>query len=90
VALDLYHTDFSIDRYQRHYAPPRRKIMGFTTKESQPMGSISEVHGYLNPIAPTSPGAGPLTRFVNHLTLGMDRFNQMWYHIPPVAQRNGR
>lgn len=90
VALDLYHTDFGIDRYQRHFAPPRRKIMGVTTKEPASMKSISEVHSYCNATPQASPGAGPLTRFVNHLTLGMDRFNQEWYHIPPIARGNGR
>lgn len=54
------------------------------------MKSISEVHGYCNEISQKSPGAGPLTRFVNHLTLGMDHFNQAWYRIPPVSLRNGR
>lgn len=90
VALELYHTDFKIDNYQRHYPPPRRTILGFPTKEARSMKSISEVHGYCNEISQKSPGAGPLTRFVNHLTLGMDHFNQAWYRIPPVSLRNGR
>jgi len=90
VALSLYHTDFRIDNYQRHYPPPRRTIFGVATREARSMRSISEVHGYCNEISQKSPGAGPLTRFVNHLTLGMDHFNQTWYRIPPVTLESGR
>jgi hypothetical protein len=80
IALDLYHPEFRIDRYQKHHHPRSRRFMGVSTGKPDSL-SISEINAFCNAVARTSFGGGDLTRFIDHMRLGMDAFNQDWYKI---------